>query len=231
MDAQILIQAGHEGGKRNGGGSTDPRNAKPTHGTPGTFTPEREMTPIVANVATAELRAGGFTVIREDAFYDKFYAVDLAVSLHFDGSSPSCASGASIGYPIGVPPGSNKPTADAWREIYSQYWPFKWMGDNFTGNLSGYYGYTFTSTSIAEILIEFGEITCKVQDDWLQPRVQWLGKLVAHFASKVVDPANALPDPGPFVDDELVEAVRRAQVLNRRLKRQLDIIEEHTIGI
>lgn len=226
-DAQILLQAGHEGTRRNSGGSLDPRNAAPSFGAAGTERPEREMTPIVADTATNILKDAGFTVIREDAFYNKRYEVDLAVSLHFDGSSPSCQSGASLGYPQGDPIGSNKPTADLWKQIYSQYWPFRWMADNFTGNLRGYYGYEFTSTSIAEILIEFGEVSCPEQDEWLQPRVdEWLGKLVAHFASTVVDPSNAVPDPGPFEVDPVLEELRKAKLLHRRLGRRLDKMEE-----
>ena len=210
MDAQILIQAGHDGGRRNQG-----TGSVATTGAPGIARPEIEMTPIVAEAAFRILDAAGFDVIKENAFYDKRYEVDLAVSLHFDGSGTPCASGRSIGYPAGVPAGSNKPTADLWREIYGQYWPvdFNSMPDNFTGNLSGYYGYAWTSTNIAEILIEFGEISCPRQDEWLQPRVgdgphdSWLGRLVAHFCAEVIlgTGQTAVPDPGPFeVDDNVV---------------------------
>lgn len=226
MDAQVLIQAGHEGGARNSGST----GSAPSTGTNGTTVPERQMTPIVADTAALVLVENGITVVREDAFYDKEYEVDLAVSLHFDGSSRPGSSGASIGYPAGVPAGSNKPTADLWRSIYEQYWPFEWMPDNFTPNLRGYYGYRWTSTSIAELLIEFGEITDPVQDEWLQPRLAWLGQLVAHFASEALG-LDVVPDPGPFdpTDDvvaSILEKMQRANEIeaNRiaRLQRLLE---------
>lgn len=230
MDAQVLIQAGHEGGKRNSG-----TGSKPTYGAGGTTRPENEMTPIVADGAAAWLEHFGVSVIKENAFYDKRYSVELAVSLHFDGSGRPCASGASIGYPKGVPVGSNKPTANLWKDIYEQYWPYQWMPDNFTSNLSGYYGYAWTSTSVAELLIEFGEVSCPEQDAWLQPRVgetageSWLGLQVAYFCSEALG-LGVVPDPGPFhKEDDLVkrqwELVRTSY---ERLGRRLDKLERMT---
>jgi hypothetical protein len=80
------------------------------------------------------------------------------------------------------------------------------MKDNFTKNLSGYYGYRRMSTEIAEMLIEFGEITCPEQDAWLQPRLEWLGELVAHFAGQIV--GVAIPEPAAFGTDTPVVATQ-----------------------
>lgn len=224
MDAQVLIQAGHEGGVRNSGSGT-----KPTYGASGIERPENQMTPIVADSAVAWLRHFGVETIKENAFYDKRYEVELAVSLHFDGSGRPCASGASVGYPAGSPPGSNAPTAALWKDIYEQYWPYQWMPDNFTSNLSGYYGYGWTSTTVAEMLIEFGEISCPEQDAWLQPRVgtgvgdSWLGLQVAYFCSEALD-LGVVPDPGPFGEespiDKQLELVNTSyENLGRRLAK------------
>ena len=199
-DAQILLQAGHQNGWRNDGSGR-----APTYGAGGIARPEREMTPIVVGAAAQKLRDAGYSVITEDAYFDKVYEVELAVAIHFDGSGTPCASGASIGYPTGSPPGSNRPAADVWRDLYSEFWPFKWMNDNFTKNLEFYYGYSRTWTSTAELLIEWGEISCPDQDDWLQPRVgtgpgdSWCGDLLAHYAARVIDGDDArVPKPAPY---------------------------------
>lgn len=193
--SQVLIQAGHEGGRRNDGSGT-----APTTGAGGIARPEREMTPIVADRATEVLRDHGITVERVDALFERSYSVDLAIFVHFDGSSRPCASGASIGYPLGIPAGSNQPTADLWRSIYEDYWPYQWMPDNFTPNLRGYYGYRYTSTRVAEVLLELGEISCPEQDAWIQPRTEWLGDVVAYFASEAIG-AHAVPQPDPWGED------------------------------
>ncbi len=231
MDARVLIQAGHEGGRRNSGSGS-----KPSKGTNGNddyrpLMPEREMTPIVADKATEILRGTGITVVRENGFFDKNYTVELAVYLHFDGSNRSCSSGASVGYPQGNPVGSNKPTANLWKDIYEDYWPYQWMPDNFTKGLRGYYGYAYTSTSIAEMLIEFGEISCPEQDAWLQPRKEWLGELVAHFCAEAIGEHGLIPDPGPFTTDpgrldRRIQMVKDTyETLGRRLERLWKEIE------
>jgi len=191
MDADVLLQAGHEGRMRNDGSGTTA-----SHGASGTTRPEHEITPIVANAAAAALERHNVSVVRVPGVFPKKFSVKLGLALHFDGSGTPCASGASVGYPPGVPLGSNKPTADLWKEIYGRHWPFQWMKDNFTKNLSGYYGYRRMSTEVAEMLIEFGEISCPEQDAWLQPRLEWLGELVAHFAGRVI--GVDIPEPAPL---------------------------------
>ncbi len=230
----VLLQAGHEGTVRNSGSGT-----APSYGAGGIARPEREMTPIVRTWAAKLLRDTGlFEVIEEDAFYDQVYEVDLAVSLHFDGSGTPCASGASIGYPAGDPPGSNRPAADLWRAIYDDIWPFRWKKDNFTDNLRYYYGYRWTSTSDAEMLIEFGEISCPEQDAWLQPRVgdgegmpSYLGHLVAFFVAERLEPGveHGIEHPGMYEEwikppedrREVVDILHNALVSNERAKRDV----------
>jgi len=120
------------------------------------------------------------------------------------------------------------PAADLWKDIYEKYWPYQWMPDNFTDNLEFYYGYSRTYTGLAELLIEFGEITCEKQDTWIQPRLDWLGALLAHFCAEVVlgHGQAAVGDPGPWgeppenVLERRVEAVRLSyDTLGRRLTR------------
>ena len=181
--ADVLIQAGHEG------------RASGKTGAVGHLGKEIDWTPIIADVATNVLSEAGVSVIREDARLYGPYKVTLAVFIHFDGSDSKCSSGASIGYDDE----SDKPAAQAWKELYGKYWPFKWMPDNFTPNLAHYYGFSYTLTSDAELVLEFGEITCLEQAQWLKPRLIWLGQLLAYFISKRIGKGNLVaPKPLTF---------------------------------
>lgn len=208
-DAHVLLQPGHVGGLRNSGsGSTSTTGSKGQHVTEPQYVAE-----VAAMVAPA-LEAVGITTIVEDAFYDRVYQVDLAVSIHLDGISPACNSGPSIGYPSGSPPGSNKPTADRWRTIWTAALPtgpawVKWMPDNFTGNLSGYYGYAYTQTTIAELLVELAELSCPAAEDWLLANKHVAAQALCTFVaaelrlagkwsgSDPLVPAPAPPPPAP----------------------------------
>lgn len=178
--ADVLIQAGHEGRTT---GST---------GTSSKWGAEIKWTPIIADETTRILREAGVSVIRKGAYLeDDTYQVKIAVFLHFDGSDSPCRSGASIGYKNP----SDRPAAAAWKALYSQYWPFKWMPDNFTPDLRNYYGYKYTTTSDAELLIEFGELTCEQQAIWLRDNLKGIAYVLAHFISKRIGKGN-IPQPG-----------------------------------
>ncbi len=155
--------------------------------------------------------AAGFNVLRENALYDQVYECKLAVSIHFDGSGSPCASGASIGYPEGVPPGSNKPAADLWRDIYGEVWPYQWKPDNFTSGLRGYYGYKWTNTEIAEVLFEMGELTCPEQKTWMDIRIanNYLGDLIAYWASNIL--GNPIPKPK---DPEMSDVINGVEYID-----------------
>lgn len=177
--ADVLIQAGHEG-RTSGRTGAESKWGK-----------EIEWTPIVADEATRILRSTGVRVIREDAFLDsEKYKVKLAIFIHFDGNDTPCSSGASIGYNDST----DKPAADAWKALYSKHWTFTWQPDNFTKNLSEYYGYSYTITSDAELVFELGELTCEKQALWLKPRLKSLGALIAHFASSRIG-IGSVPEP------------------------------------
>jgi hypothetical protein len=181
VQADVLIQAGHEGRTTGATGACGPLGC------------EQEWTPIVADEATRILREAGVKVIRKDAFLEGKFDIKIAVFLHFDGSNPPCKSGASIGYDDKT----DQSAANAWKQLYSKYWPYKWMADNFTSNLKNYYGFQYTRTTDAELVLEFGEISCLEQAEWLKPRLKWLGALLAHFLSQRIKKGN-VPDPGPF---------------------------------
>jgi len=182
----VLISAGHEG--RPESCARFPKH-KCNLGTAG----EREYTPVVADEATRILRAHGYTVAREPADFDGTFAVKAAVFIHFDGDEPPCASGASIGYHVPA----DKRAADIWKATYSKYFPYKWQPDNFTTNLSRYYGFRQVQATGGALVLELGELTCPQQRAWLTPRIKWEGAIIAHAISQIIG-TNDIPDPGPF---------------------------------
>lgn len=170
----VLISAGHEG-----------RPASCAHfkhtcnlGTEG----ERRFNPIVADAATAVLRGRGFTVAREPADFAGAYDVKAAIFIHFDGIAKPCTSGASIGYHTEA----SKPAADLWRKEYGAVFPFRFMPDNFTRNLSDYYGFRQVHAQDGALVLELGELTCPQQRAWLTPRLQWEGEFIANFVTQLL---------------------------------------------
>ncbi|MGA8535515.1 MAG: hypothetical protein WB615_15515 [Candidatus Tumulicola sp.] len=180
----VLVSAGHEG-----------RPASCAHfphrrcnlGAAG----ERDWTPIVADTAARILRAHGVTVARLPADFTGDYAVGAAAFIHFDGSSPPCRTGASVGYHQA----HDRAGAAAWRALYGKYFRFTFMPDNFTSGLRDYYAFRQVDARDTSLVLEFGEITCAAQRAWLAPRLRWAGALLAYFLSVRSGKGN-VPDPG-----------------------------------
>lgn len=170
-----LVSAGHEG--RPASCARFPKH-KCNLGAAG----ERQWTPIVADEVARALRAQGFTVAREPADFDGTFDVKAAVFIHFDGSDTPCSTGASIGY---HDPAS-APAAQAWRKLYSHYFPYHFMTDNFTTNLSNYYGFRQVHASAGALVIELGEVTCPAERAWLASRLKWEGDLIAQFIEDLI---------------------------------------------
>ena len=178
-EAEIYIQAGHEG--RTSGAT----------GTQSKYGREIDWTPIVADEATRILREAGIKVIRTHADYRKFCKVDLALSIHFDGATHQCKTGASIGYDDPT----DEPAAIAWKNYYSEFFKFNWQPDNFTPNLSNYYNFKYTITKDAELVLELGDLTCPEQAQWLKTHLPELGHIVAYFAAERIGKAHLLTKP------------------------------------
>jgi hypothetical protein len=171
----VLISAGHEG---------RPESCArfPKHHCNLGAQGEREWTPIVADEATRKLRALGYSVAREPADFDGQFDVKAAIFIHFDGTDKPCTSGASIGYHTEA----SQPAAQLWRRMYGSVFPFRFMPDNFTKNLSDYYGFRQVQTRDAGLVLELGELTCPEQRAWLAPRVQWEGDFIARFVDALL---------------------------------------------
>ncbi len=184
LDADVLIQAGHQGRPDCG---SEPASLCSNTGAPGEIT----WTPIVADEATKVLRAAGVRVLRENAdLQGRHYRVRDAVFIHFDGSEQPCSTAASVGYPEaanGWPePARSKEAATSWKALYGRTFPFGFEQDNFTESLRKYYGFKHVIVSDAAFVLEGGEITCPKQRDWLKNRLAWEGDLLAYFLSRRV---------------------------------------------
>jgi hypothetical protein len=181
----VLVSAGHEG---------RPASCTqfPQHHCNLGASGERDWTPIVADAATRILRRHGVSVAREPADFSGTYDVTAAVFIHFDGSAPPCASGASIGYHRKA----DRQTAKAWRSLYGGYFPFAFRPDDFTTGLRNYYAFSQVHATVGSLVLELGEITCPSQRAWLAPRLEWAGALIAYFLSERIGKGN-VPAPGP----------------------------------
>ncbi len=158
----VVIQAGHEGRTTGNTGAESKRYR------------EEEWNILVADEVTKQLRAWQIDVKRMPARV-KFTRAKIAVSIHFDGATTPCASGASIGYPSD----DSYEFAQRWKELYASYFPYKWHKDNFTPNLRNYYAYRWIRAK-KFLLLELGEITCDTQTTWLKPRLKQVALLVAY---------------------------------------------------
>ena len=173
----ILVQAGHEGRPA----SCAVHHVKACNlGTGGGGAREREWTAQVADVTTRALRERGYTVLRRPADYEGSDTVRAAVFLHFDGATP-CASGASVGFPDTT----SRAFVDAWESRYRPWFPYRFVGENFTENEHKYYGFRKVDAP-QKMLIEFGEMTCPAQLAWMAPRLREMGELLAAFLADQV---------------------------------------------
>jgi hypothetical protein len=165
LNTTVLIQAGHVGRITGNIGSIHNGLV------------ESEWNERVAIRVEDILKKNGIIVSRVGAKIPVTNA-QIAISIHFDGSNNHCATGASIGHD-----GSkvSQALANRWRAEYKKFFPFKWHRDNFTKNLSDYYGFSKVTTTKGFLVLELGEITCKEQTDWLEPRLGEVAAKVAYF--------------------------------------------------
>ncbi len=166
INTTVLLQAGHEGR---------------TYGNIGSINGEyREMdwNTLVTKEVEKELKKHNIDVTRVGADIP-FANARIAIAIHFDGAKRNCSTGASIGYDENHI--NAKRTARHWKRIYKEYFPFKWHKDNFTENLSDYYGFSRVNSEKGFLVLELGEITCNKQIEWLEPRLELIAIRIADF--------------------------------------------------
>ncbi|HEY0382217.1 MAG TPA: hypothetical protein VGC72_08460 [Candidatus Elarobacter sp.] len=171
-DGDVLVQAGHEG--RPASCVLFPARAC-NIGAAAAGEREIEWTAVVADETTRVLRGHGYHVLRRSADYVGRDSARAAVFIHFDGATP-CASGASVGFPETT----SRAFVDAWETRYRAWFPFRFVGENFTENEHKYYGFRLVDAP-EKMLVEFGELTCPAQRAWMKPRLHELGAQLAAF--------------------------------------------------
>lgn len=151
---RILIQAGH----------VTPREPGFEGGT-GT-TREQEFTNKLATRLVKMLDDDGrFEGIYCPGNIPNGIKVDAFISEHGDGSASSSTRGFCFGYPSGA---VNKKLADLIEDEYLKIegHPPK-RSNNYTRNLSGYYGYGLVNTQGPEVLVESGFLTNSIDRAWM----------------------------------------------------------------
>lgn len=171
-DGDVLVQAGHEG--RPASCTLFPARAC-NLGAAAASEREIAWTVVVADEATRVLREHGYRVLRRPADYLGRDSARAAVFVHFDGAK-ECASGASVGFPETT----SRAFVDAWETRYRAWFPFRFVGENFTENEHKYYGFRLVDAP-EKMLVEFGELTCPAQRAWMQPRLREMGDRLAAF--------------------------------------------------
>jgi len=171
INTTVLIQEGHVGRVTGNTGSIHNGLV------------ESEWNTIVGKEVERLLEAKGIDVERVGAKIPICNA-SIAIAIHFDGSTQHCVTGASIGRNSAP---QAKAMAKRWRRQYGSFFPFKWHGDNFTRNLSHYYGFSQVQTTKGFLVLELGELTCKKQTDWLQPRLKQVAGKIANFIIKELE--------------------------------------------
>jgi hypothetical protein len=171
-DGDVLVQAGHEG--RPASCALVPARAC-NLGTAAAGEREIVWTVVVADEATRVLREHGYRVLRRPADYLGRDSARAAVFVHFDGAK-ECASGASVGFPETT----SRAFIDAWETRYRAWFPFRFVGENFTENEHKYYGFRLVDAP-EKMLVELGELTCPAQRTWMKPRLLEMGDRLAAF--------------------------------------------------
>ena len=166
INTTVLLQAGHEGRIKGNIGSMN-GDLK-----------EVDWNILVTKEIEKELKKHNIDVTRVAADIPISNA-RIAISIHFDGTEKPCSTGASIGYDTNHI--QSKDMAKRWKNIYKEYFPFKWHSDNFTKNLSDYYGFRRVNTEKGFLVLELGEMTCDKQIEWLEPRLDLISTKVADF--------------------------------------------------
>ena len=92
------------------------------------------------------------------------FKVDAFVSLHCDGSTDKTRRGWGVGYPAGA---VNRSLATGIAAELVKIHPSKRLPDNYTTNMSGYYGWSRVPTPGPEVLVEHGFVSNPAERQWI----------------------------------------------------------------
>jgi hypothetical protein len=145
----------------------------------GTYVSEQEIAARVTDELANESRKRGLSVavIPADDF-NKPLQSRIFLTLHTDASRFPCSVGPSLGY-------SNDGDAAGMHGIAVALAltlgvdPEKFMRDNYTANLRGYYAFSSLNTKQFKGVLEMSELTCPAQEEILLSRADLLAKNLA----------------------------------------------------
>lgn len=212
-DYLVVLQAGHC--TYDNMYSCKEKNTYRNTGTHGYGIREQDLTIIIANKTKQILLEHGIpsskilVIGAHKKSFNKYKKSKIKhfISIHFDGSKRKCATGTSVGYPETYKTYSkkrrkyywvkynntreSKKFATSWKNFYSKIYPsdFKFMKDNFTESLKGYYMYSMTDAK-TDLLIEFAELTCRKSARWVNKYRDKLGDTLALFLLQELKPIH-----------------------------------------
>jgi hypothetical protein len=163
----LVIQPGHFG-----------RTSGATGGE-GKYVTEQQMAAKVVDGIASNLRKRGLSValIAADGF-NKPLNAKIFLSLHTDASKFPCSVGPSLGYSAdGDALGMHGIAAAL--AITLGIDPEKFMRDNYTANLRGYYVFKSMNAKLFKGLLEMSELTCPTQEETLLSRSELLSNNLA----------------------------------------------------
>jgi len=175
MEYDLIIQPGHFG------------RTKGATGGEGKYVTEQQITAKIVEGLASILRQRGLNVavIPADGFETPLKS-KIFLSLHTDASNFPCSVGPSLGYSAEADALGMHGIAAA-LAITLGIDPKKFMSDNYTANLKGYYAFRSMNTKQFKGLLEMSELTCPSQEENLLSRSDLLENnlaLAIYFASQ-----------------------------------------------
>jgi hypothetical protein len=166
VESEVIIQVGHF-----------PRTKGKTGGQ-GAYVSEQEVAAYIASLMGEYLSdyKVDFRIIAADNFGNGGRA-KIFIALHTDSTIPenACQLGPSVGYGEASNALGMHLIAFAVASTFD-YDVNRFMSDNYTRNLSGYYAYSMIKSSIFEGVIEMGELTCPESEVEMLTRADALAK-------------------------------------------------------
>jgi hypothetical protein len=177
-DYDLVLQPGHYG-----------RTSGATGGE-GKYVTEQQIAAKIVDILASNLRKRGVTlaIIPADGFKAPLKS-KVFLSLHTDASNYPCSVGPSIGYSAdGDALGMHGIAAAL--AITLSIDPQKFMRDNYTANLRGYYAFRSITTRQFKGLLEMSELTCPAQEENLLSRADLLANNLAIAVAFALRPAQ-----------------------------------------
>lgn len=205
---RLVVQRGHYGRTT---GST---------GAPG----EQQLGARIAQRIT-ELAPDGVKVRVIDADEPRSrYAGDVFVALHADSSSSPSARGASVGYQ--TPEG--RELASRWKACYlGRGWPGSFRADNYTANLSRYYGVRIAvaTGNRRAVILEHGFLSNPAEKRWMTSQ-EGVDAAAAAVLEAVTGRRLIDRTPEPDEDAMTEEQARQLDELHRALCRDRKVAHD-----